>query len=113
MSEKQRKTIQWTPEQRAQHQAIRDAFRDWHPGPEESIASGAARSERRPLPCARAAPAAESVARGGRGELGGGVGPLRHRSGGSSSSGRTYGGLSGKGCHGLSFTFHLAIRSTD
>src|SRR5438105_2092036 len=42
MSEKQRKTIQWTAEQRAQHQAIRDAFRDWHPGPEELIASGAA-----------------------------------------------------------------------
>ena len=42
MSEKQRKTIQWTPEQRAQHQAIRDEFRDWHPGPEELIASGAA-----------------------------------------------------------------------
>jgi len=42
MTDKQRKTIQWTPEQRAQHQAIRDAFRDWHPGPEELIASGAA-----------------------------------------------------------------------
>src|SRR5207244_1266644 len=42
MTEKQRKTIQWTPEQRAQHQAIRDEFRDWHPGPEELIASGAA-----------------------------------------------------------------------
>src|SRR5437899_4621129 len=42
MSDKQRKTIPWTPEQRAQHQAIRDAFRDWHPGPEELIASGAA-----------------------------------------------------------------------
>jgi DNA-binding XRE family transcriptional regulator len=42
MNQKQRKTIQWTPEQRAQHQAIRAAFRDWHPGPEELIASGAA-----------------------------------------------------------------------
>src|SRR5437899_7640948 len=42
MSDKQRKTIPWTPEQRAQHQAIRDAFRNWHPGPEELIASGAA-----------------------------------------------------------------------
>ena len=42
MTEKQRKTIAWTPEQRAQHQAIRDAFREWHPGPEELIASGAA-----------------------------------------------------------------------
>jgi DNA-binding XRE family transcriptional regulator len=42
MNDKQRKTIQWTSEQRAQHQAIREAFRDWHPGPEELIASGAA-----------------------------------------------------------------------
>ena len=42
MNDKQRKVIQWTPEQRAQHRAIRDAFRDWHPGPEELIASGAA-----------------------------------------------------------------------
>jgi hypothetical protein len=42
MTDKQRKTIEWTPEQRARHQAIRDAFRDWHPGPEELIASGAA-----------------------------------------------------------------------
>ena len=37
-----RKTIAWTPEQRAQHRVIRDAFREWHPGPEELIASGAA-----------------------------------------------------------------------
>ena len=42
MSHSKRKTIQWTPEQRAQHRAIREAFRDWHPGPEELIASGAA-----------------------------------------------------------------------
>ena len=42
MNDKQRKTINLTPEQRAAHQAIRDAFRDWHPGPEELIASGAA-----------------------------------------------------------------------
>jgi DNA-binding XRE family transcriptional regulator len=42
MNDKQRKTIQRTPEQRAQHQVIREAFRDWHPGPEELIASGAA-----------------------------------------------------------------------
>jgi DNA-binding XRE family transcriptional regulator len=42
MNHTRRKTMQWTPEQRAQHQAIRDAFRDWHPGPEELIASGAA-----------------------------------------------------------------------
>jgi DNA-binding XRE family transcriptional regulator len=42
MNEKQRKLVQLTPEQRAEHQAIREAFRDWHPGPEELIASGAA-----------------------------------------------------------------------
>ena len=42
MTDKQRKTISWTPEQRAQHKAIRDAFREWHPGPEELIASGEA-----------------------------------------------------------------------
>src|SRR2546423_11117136 len=42
MNDKQRKKIEWTPEQQAQHRAIRDAFRDWHPGPEELIASGAA-----------------------------------------------------------------------
>lgn len=42
MRHKQGKTIQWTPEQRAEHKAIRDAFRDWHPGPEELIASGVA-----------------------------------------------------------------------
>ena len=42
MITKKRKGIKWTPEQRAQHQAIRDAFLDWHPGPEELIASGAA-----------------------------------------------------------------------
>jgi DNA-binding XRE family transcriptional regulator len=42
MNEKPRRKIEWTPEQRAQHQAIRAAFRDWHPGPEELISSGAA-----------------------------------------------------------------------
>ena len=42
MNNKKHKTIQWTPKQRAEHQAIRDAFRNWHPGPEELIASGAA-----------------------------------------------------------------------
>jgi DNA-binding XRE family transcriptional regulator len=42
VNDKQRKTINWTQEQRAAHQAIREAFRDWHPGPEELIASGAA-----------------------------------------------------------------------
>jgi hypothetical protein len=42
MNEKRRQIIHWTPEQRAQHRAIWDAFRDWHPRPEELIASGAA-----------------------------------------------------------------------
>jgi hypothetical protein len=42
MSGRQAKSVQRTPEQRTQHQAIRDAFRDWHPGPEELIASGMA-----------------------------------------------------------------------
>jgi DNA-binding XRE family transcriptional regulator len=42
MNHKERKTVQWSPQQRADHKAIRDAFRDWHPGPEELIASGAA-----------------------------------------------------------------------
>ena len=42
MTDKQRKTISWTPEQRAGRRAIREAFREWHPGPEELIASGAA-----------------------------------------------------------------------
>jgi len=42
MNQKQGKSMRWTPEQRAQHQAIREAFRNWRPGPEELIASGAA-----------------------------------------------------------------------
>lgn len=42
MNDKQRKTIEFTAEQRAQHRAIREAFREWHPGPEELIARGAA-----------------------------------------------------------------------
>ena len=42
MNQRERKTIHWTAQQRAEHQAIRNAFRDWHPGPEELIASGAA-----------------------------------------------------------------------
>ena len=42
MNDKRRQKVEFTAEQRAQHQAIRDAFRDWHPGPEELIASGAA-----------------------------------------------------------------------
>jgi DNA-binding XRE family transcriptional regulator len=42
MNDNPRKSFQLTPEQRAQHKAIRDAFRDWHPGPEELIVSGEA-----------------------------------------------------------------------
>lgn len=42
MNDRRPKSVQRTPEQQAQHRAIRDAFRDWHPGPEELIASGAA-----------------------------------------------------------------------
>jgi transcriptional regulator with XRE-family HTH domain len=42
MNHNQRKTVELSPEQRAQHKAIREAFRGWHPGPEELIASGAA-----------------------------------------------------------------------
>jgi DNA-binding XRE family transcriptional regulator len=42
MTEKGAKKMDWTPEQRAQHRAIREAFRDWHPGPEELIESGEA-----------------------------------------------------------------------
>jgi DNA-binding XRE family transcriptional regulator len=35
-----RPKAQWTAEDRSRHQAIRDMFRDWHPSPEELIASG-------------------------------------------------------------------------
>ncbi len=42
MINKQRKAVKLTAEQRSQHRAIRDAFRDWRPGPEELIASGEA-----------------------------------------------------------------------
>jgi hypothetical protein len=42
MNQKKPKPIERTPQQRAEHKAIRDAFRNWHPGPEELIASGAA-----------------------------------------------------------------------
>jgi DNA-binding XRE family transcriptional regulator len=42
MKLRQGKAIQWTAEQKLQHQAIRNTFRDWHPSPEELIASGAA-----------------------------------------------------------------------
>jgi DNA-binding XRE family transcriptional regulator len=41
-SPRQKRPIEWTPEQKAAHKAIREAFRDWHPGPEELIASGEA-----------------------------------------------------------------------
>jgi DNA-binding XRE family transcriptional regulator len=44
MSDKQaqqaRPKIPWTAADRARHQAIREIFRDWHPSPEELIASG-------------------------------------------------------------------------
>jgi hypothetical protein len=32
--------VQWTDADRARHRAIREMFRDWHPSPEELIASG-------------------------------------------------------------------------
>jgi DNA-binding XRE family transcriptional regulator len=32
--------IELTPQQRAEHRRIRETFRDWHPSPEELIASG-------------------------------------------------------------------------
>ncbi len=31
--DKVRRKVQWTVEDRARHQAIRDMFRDWHPTP--------------------------------------------------------------------------------
>ena len=37
---KVRAEVQWSAEDRARHQAIREKFRDWHPSPEELIASG-------------------------------------------------------------------------
>jgi len=42
MNDQKRTKVEWTPEQRAQHRAIREAFQTWHPGPEELIASGEA-----------------------------------------------------------------------
>lgn len=39
-TEKARPKVQWTAEDRARHRAIREMFRDWHPSPEELIASG-------------------------------------------------------------------------
>ncbi len=38
--DKVRRKVQWTAEDRARHQSIRDMFRDWHPSPEELIATG-------------------------------------------------------------------------
>jgi DNA-binding XRE family transcriptional regulator len=35
-----RPKVQWTAEDRARHKAIREMFREWHPSPEELIASG-------------------------------------------------------------------------
>ena len=35
-------TVEWTAQDRVRHQAIRDMFRNWHPSPEELIASGEA-----------------------------------------------------------------------
>jgi DNA-binding XRE family transcriptional regulator len=44
MSDKQaeqaRPKVEWTAADRARHQAIREKFLDWHPSPEELIASG-------------------------------------------------------------------------
>lgn len=37
-----RPKVQFTAEDRARHAAIREKFRDWHPSPEELIASGEA-----------------------------------------------------------------------
>lgn len=38
--DKVRPKVQWPAEDRARHQAVRDMFQDWHPSPEELIASG-------------------------------------------------------------------------
>ena len=38
--DKTRPKLQWTAEDRARHKALRDKFRNWHPSPEELIASG-------------------------------------------------------------------------
>jgi DNA-binding XRE family transcriptional regulator len=35
-----RPKVEWSAEDRVRHQAIRDRFQDWHPSPEELIASG-------------------------------------------------------------------------
>src|SRR5438128_2727297 len=41
-SDRPKTVVEWTPEQKAAHKTIREAFRHWHPGPEELIASGLA-----------------------------------------------------------------------
>jgi DNA-binding XRE family transcriptional regulator len=40
IGDKVRPKVQWTAEDRARHQAIRGLFQNWHPSPEELIASG-------------------------------------------------------------------------
>jgi DNA-binding XRE family transcriptional regulator len=42
MNTGQRKGVELTAEQKAHHKKIREAFKDWHPGPEELVASGEA-----------------------------------------------------------------------
>jgi DNA-binding XRE family transcriptional regulator len=39
-AEPARPQVRWTAADRARHQAIREKFRNWHPSPEELIASG-------------------------------------------------------------------------
>src|SRR5207245_1222533 len=36
--------VAFTPQQRAEHRRIRELFQDWHPSPEELIASGEGRN---------------------------------------------------------------------
>jgi DNA-binding XRE family transcriptional regulator len=38
--QKDRPKVEWSAEDRARHQTIRDKFQDWRPSPEELIASG-------------------------------------------------------------------------
>ena len=72
--DKVRPKVQWTAEDRARHQAIRDMFRNWHPSPEELIASRRGGELRPPRRVSRAAPV-----RGGdqAGPRGGGTHPGR------------------------------------
>jgi len=88
MTAKPRKPIAQAPEQRAQHKALRYAFREWHPDTEELIAGGAARPRRHPQSCAGAAGAAKGVAGSRRVDLGGRIGPLRHRPTGAVAPGK-------------------------